>query len=188
MKVLAMSLLLLGGTFSFAYDSIIEDEIDSIEIIADTSGADPIDQPNPPANNPRTMTPAERQDNKIEKGANQQDILSSPRAKAQSKMFPSPEYEETYKSLSPKNRVVFDALSKQDQQKVVNSYLNGEDPQKIMMKILQRDQRAYNKEKDGAEDWDASPNRNSPANRSMQSPSKRNDVGPESEIFEPGIQ
>jgi hypothetical protein len=134
------------------------------------------------------MTPAERQDSKIQKGMSEQDILNSPRAKAQSKMFNSPEHEETYRSLSPKNRVVFDSLSKGDQKRVINSYLNGEDPQRVMMKMLQQDQRTYNKERDGSEDWETQMNRDSPASRAMQSPNRREEAGPESQIFEPGME
>ena len=175
-NVLGISLLLLGATLSFADDYEPEDELDSIEVIADAIDFD----------NTWAMTPAERESGSTQTEGAGQDVLSSPRTKAQSKMFATPDHEETYRTLSPKNRGVFDSLSKKDQQKVVNGYLNGEDPQKILMKILQKDQQMYNKERDGSEDGGG--NRDTPASRSMQSPKRQSETGPESEVFESGME
>jgi hypothetical protein len=171
-KMLAVGLLLLGTPALFS------DEEDNTEILADASESDTT----------RSMTPAERQDSQIQKGMSRQDVLNSPKTKAQSKMFGSPAHEETYRSLSPKNRIVFDNLNKEDQQRIINSYQNGEDPQKTMMKMLQTDQKGYNIERDGSDDWETQANRDSPASRAMQAPSKKEEPGPEDQIFEPGME
>ena len=126
------------------------------------------------------MTPAKRGDEQMQKGMSHEEMKNAPGAKATHKGFPTEDHKNAYKSLSGKNKAVYDTLSTSEQNKVVETHKKGGNHQKVMTRMLHEDQRQHNKSGGESEGhfWESKKHEGSPANKAMErkkSTSKKKD-------------